>query len=108
MASYQTVTRDDTRELTRFLFKNGQLLLPMVQLIEQSRCALDELLDATGRSVIELILRVSAAASLREGLGEMFTISRMNLPPTLSDTSPCGRFVPQHQLPRRLTQHLHG
>lgn len=60
MASYQTVTRDDTRELSDFLSKNGQLLLPMVQLIEQSRCALDELLDATGRSVIELILRVSA------------------------------------------------
>lgn len=60
MASYQTVTRDDTRELSDYLSRNGQLLLPMVQLIEQSRVALDEVIDCTGRTVIELILRISA------------------------------------------------
>lgn len=60
MASYQTVTRDDTRELSDFLSRNGQLLLPMVQLIEQSRAAIDEVIDCTGRTIIELILNVSA------------------------------------------------
>ncbi len=36
------------------------LLLPMVQLIEQSQAALDEVADVTGRTMIELILQVSA------------------------------------------------
>lgn len=60
MSSYQTLTRADTQPLSDFLSRNGQLLLPMVQLIEQSQAALDEVIDVTGRAIIELILRVSA------------------------------------------------
>lgn len=60
MSSYQTVTPADTRALSDFLSRNGQLLLPMVQLVEQSRAALDEVIDVTGRAMIELILQVSA------------------------------------------------
>lgn len=60
MASYQTLTPADTRAFSDFLLKNGQFLLPMVQLIEQSRAAVDEVIDVTGRAMIETILRVSA------------------------------------------------
>jgi transposase-like protein len=60
MKSYQTLTPEDTQAFSDFLSKNGQLLLPMVQLIEQSRTALDDVVDVTGRSMIEIILQVSA------------------------------------------------
>jgi len=40
--------------------KNGQQLLPMVQLIEQSRLAIDELVDTIGRVTIETVLEMSA------------------------------------------------
>ena len=48
------------RQLTAFLVKNGQQLLPMVQLIEQSRLAIDELVDTIGRVTIETVLEMSA------------------------------------------------
>ncbi len=47
MSSYQTVTPADTQALSSFLSHHGQLLLPMVQLIEQSQAALDEVVDVT-------------------------------------------------------------
>jgi putative transposase len=62
MASYQTVTPADSQAYSEFLSKNGQMLLPMVQLIEQSRSALDDVIDVTGRCLIEMILQVSADA----------------------------------------------
>ncbi len=40
--------------------KNGQALLPMVELIEQSKLAVDELIDVLGRAQIEAVLRLSA------------------------------------------------
>lgn len=39
---------------------NGQLLLPMVDLIEQCRMACDELIDVAGRSAIQAVLDLSA------------------------------------------------
>ncbi|MCY2950509.1 MAG: IS256 family transposase [Planctomycetota bacterium] len=60
MSSYQTVTPADTQAFSEFLSKHGQMLLPMVQLIEQSRTALDDVIDVTGRAMIEMILQVSA------------------------------------------------
>ncbi len=60
MSSYQTATPADTQAYSDFLSRNGQLLLPMVQLIEQSQAALDDVIDVTGRAMIELILQVSA------------------------------------------------
>lgn len=47
-------------KLTSVLKKNGQQLLPMVDLITQSRIAIDELIDSVGRATIETILEVSA------------------------------------------------
>jgi len=45
--------------LADFLVKNGQGLLPMVELIEQSQKAVDELIDEVGRATIEAVLRLS-------------------------------------------------
>jgi putative transposase len=48
------------RRLAELLTKNGQQLLPMVDLIAQSRIAIDDLVDAVGRATIEAVLRLSA------------------------------------------------
>jgi putative transposase len=57
---YHIIRKDDTRGLVRFLSKNGQVVLPMVGLIEQSKLAVDELIDVLGRAQIEAVLRMSA------------------------------------------------
>jgi transposase-like protein len=48
------------RKLTEFLVRNGQALLPMMELVEQSRLAIDELIDLMGRASIEAVLELSA------------------------------------------------
>lgn len=60
MAEYQIATAVDKRQLTEFLMREGQFLLPMVKLIEQSEKAIDELIDVTGRAAIEAVLELSA------------------------------------------------
>jgi hypothetical protein len=50
--SYHTITTkgpSNARRLAEFFSRNGQGLLPMVDLIEQSRLAVDELIDVAGR-----------------------------------------------------------
>jgi len=50
--SYHTIDKQGKvgdRKLTEFLVHNGQALLPMLELIEQSRMAVDELIDVMGR-----------------------------------------------------------
>jgi transposase-like protein len=42
------------------LAKDGQLLLPMLDLIEQAQCAIDDLVDVMGRATIEAVLEMSA------------------------------------------------
>lgn len=64
---YQVVSRDETparvnsEQLAQVLAKDGQLLLPMLDLIEHAECAIDELIDVMGRATIEAILQMSAA-----------------------------------------------
>jgi transposase-like protein len=60
MAAYQISERKDSQALAQFLQKEGQLLLPMVGLIEQARLAVDELIDVTGRAALEAVLHLSA------------------------------------------------
>ena len=60
MAEYQVATAADKRQLTEFLMREGQFLLPMVKLIEQSERAIDELIDVLGRASIEAVLELSA------------------------------------------------
>lgn len=57
---YQVVGRGDSRKLAEFLSKEGQLLLPMLDLITQAEMAVDELVDVAGRATIEAILLMSA------------------------------------------------
>ena len=61
--AYRTIRKQgkiNEQELASFLSKNGQLLLPMVDLVEQSQLALNELIDVTGRAAIQAVLQLSA------------------------------------------------
>ena len=58
--TYQTVDRKDSRALAQFLSREGQVLLPMLDLIEQAEMAVDELIDVAGRATIEAVLTLSA------------------------------------------------
>jgi transposase-like protein len=57
---YQIADRRDSRALSEFLAKEGQLLLPMLDLIEQAELAVDELIDVMGRATVEAVLLMSA------------------------------------------------
>jgi len=61
--NYHTIDKQEKvgeRKLAEFLVRNGQALLPMMELIEQSRMAIDELIDVVGRASIEAVLGLSA------------------------------------------------
>ena len=61
--SYHTIGKQgkvNEEELAGFLARSGQILLPMVDLIEQCQLACDELIDVTGRAAIEAVLQLSA------------------------------------------------
>ena len=57
---YQIISQNESKKLTQFLCKEGQLLLPMVELITQAEMAIDELISVTGRAAIEAVLTLSA------------------------------------------------
>jgi hypothetical protein len=42
------------------LAKDGQLILPLLDLVEQAQCAIDDLVDVMGRATIEAVLAMSA------------------------------------------------
>jgi hypothetical protein len=50
----------DRRELADWLAKDGQLLIPLVELLEKGERAIDEVVDVMGRATIEAVLRMSA------------------------------------------------
>ena len=58
--TYQIIGKKDSKKLAQFLHKEGQLLLPMLELITQAEMAVDELIDLTGRAAIEAVLTLSA------------------------------------------------
>ena len=60
MSDYEIADRKDSRALTEFLQKEGQLLLPLVSLIETAQTAIDEVIDVAGRATIEAVLQLSA------------------------------------------------
>ena len=73
MKAYRIVSRDDSQSLAEYLTENGQILLPMVELIEGARMAIDELIDVLGRASIEAVLQLSAqgvAGEKQRGRGE--------------------------------------
>jgi putative transposase len=65
---YQIVERPDSRApidhagLAALLAKDGQLLLPLLDLLEHGQAAVDDLIDVMGRATIEAVLLMSAAA----------------------------------------------
>lgn len=66
-AAYQVVSPSDTERLPNsqaiagLLAKDGQLILPLLDLVEQAQCAIDDLVDVMGRATIEAVLAMSAA-----------------------------------------------
>jgi putative transposase len=61
--NYHTIDKQGKvgeRKMKEFLVRNGEALLPMLELIEQSRMAIDELIDVMGRASIEAVLELSA------------------------------------------------
>jgi transposase-like protein len=57
---YQIADRNDTKALSQYLSQSGQLLLPMVELIEQAQMAVDQFVDVLGRAALEAVLELSA------------------------------------------------
>ena len=58
--SYQIVDAKETEKIRDFLVKEGQCLAGFVDVVEQARMGLDELIDRMGRMGIEAVLQLSA------------------------------------------------
>lgn len=58
--SYQIAEKTNSRKIAEFLSKDGQLLLPFLELICNTEQAVDELIDVVGKAAIEAILLLSA------------------------------------------------
>jgi len=66
--NYHTIDKQGKvgeRKLAEFLVCNDQALLPMLELIEQSRLAIDELIDVSVEAVLELSAREVAGVPQR-------------------------------------------
>src|SRR5260370_23857537 len=50
----------EDRRVVEFFVKHGQFLLPMIEMIEQSSAAIDEMIDVVGRGAVEAVLQLSA------------------------------------------------
>src|SRR5437667_10073192 len=50
----------EDRRVVELFVKNGQFLLPMIDLIEESSAAIDEMIDVVGRGAVEAVLQLSA------------------------------------------------
>jgi len=58
--AYQIADKADRRKIAEFLSKDGQLLLPFLELICNTEHAIDELIDVAGKAAIEAVLLLSA------------------------------------------------
>ena len=60
---YRIVPRASTtssQELAAWLAQDGQLLVPLVELLEKGERAIDEVIDVRGRATVEAVLQMSA------------------------------------------------
>jgi len=57
---YKIASKNDSRKIAEFLSKDGQLLLPFLELICNTEQAVDELIDVVGKAAIEAVLLLSA------------------------------------------------
>ena len=51
--TYEVRDRADKRAIREFLKREGQFLLPMLELVEQTEVAIDEVIQVMGRATIE-------------------------------------------------------
>lgn len=64
---YHVIKHDDKKStlqsqpLAEALAKDGQLIMPLLDLVNTAQCAVDDLIDVMGRATIEAILKMSAA-----------------------------------------------
>ena len=58
--TYEVAGHADKRAIREFLKEEGQLLLPMVDLVERAELAIDEVIGVMGRATIEAVLEMSA------------------------------------------------
>jgi len=69
--AYQIAQKKETRRIAEFMAANAQAVLPMLDLIEESMIAIDDLVETLGRATIEAVLLVSAtnvAGERRQGV----------------------------------------
>lgn len=57
---YRENQRLESKKLAKYLAQDGQLLLPLLDLILNTESAIDEVIDVTGRAAIEAVLLLSA------------------------------------------------
>jgi len=58
--TYEVADRRDKRAMEAFLKREGQFLLPMVELVERTEMAIDEVIDVVGRATLGAVLEMSA------------------------------------------------
>ena len=58
--TYEVRDRADKRAIREFLKREGQFLLPMLELVEQTEVAIAEVIQVMGRATIEAVLEMSA------------------------------------------------
>ena len=58
--TYQIADKTDSKKLTEFLCREGQFLLPIVELIAGAYVVVDELIDVAGRAAVEAVLTLWA------------------------------------------------
>ncbi len=60
--TYEVASPTDRRAISEFLKREGQFLLPMVELVERTELAIDEVIEVVGRATVEAVLGLSAEA----------------------------------------------
>lgn len=60
---YQIASREDSGKLREFLAEHGEMLLPMVELVEEGQLAEEEMVGKLGRAALEAVLLVSAESA---------------------------------------------
>lgn len=58
--TYEVAKGTDRRAIADFLKREGQFLLPMIELVESAELAIDEVIEVMGRATIEAVLEMSA------------------------------------------------
>ena len=60
--TYEVADGTDRRAISEFLKREGQFLIPMLELVEHAELAIDEVIEVMGRATIEAVLEMSGEA----------------------------------------------